>query len=199
MWLCDAVTDEREFSWCCQSSRRWAQILTKEVKKFLLLPSSSQLSKLRQSLWSLQKKCLQFILKLQERLILSVQRGNAKFNIHSENTLFQIVKNKKFGILCKYSAQLLFRMVTKDPTRWKSRWTRKSHKMQKPLQILFSSCLLFQIARTTDTESTTSPKGDSTSYLRNVQTCVQQPTTTIGKGFGPKLHPDQNLIQTGLP
>ena len=41
------------------------------------------------------KKCLQFILKLQERLILSVQRGNAKFNIHSENTLFQIVKNKK--------------------------------------------------------------------------------------------------------
>ena len=54
-WHCDAVTDEREFSWCCQSSRRWAQILTKEVKKSLLLPSSSQLSKLRQSLWSLQK------------------------------------------------------------------------------------------------------------------------------------------------
>ena len=39
LWLCDAVTDEREFSWCGQSSRRWAQILTKEVKKFLFLPS----------------------------------------------------------------------------------------------------------------------------------------------------------------
>ena len=132
------------------------------------------------------KKCLQFILKLQQRLILSVQRGNAKFNIHSENTLFQIVKNKKFGILCKYSAQLLFRMVTKDPTRWKSRWMRNSRKMQKPLQILFSSCLFFQIARTTDTESTTSPKGDSTSYLRNVQTSNH---SYYWEGLRPKITP----------
>ena len=141
------------------------------------------------------KKCLQFILKLQERLILSVQRGNAKFNIHSEYTLFQIVKNKKTGILCKYSIQLLFRMVTKDPTRWKSRWMRNSRKMQKPLQILFSSCLFFQIARTTDTESTTSPKGDSTSYLRNVQTCVQQPLLLLGRASVQNYTPTKTLFR----
>ena len=63
---------------------------------------------------------------------------------------------------------------------------RNSRKMQKPLQILFSSCLFFQIARTTDTESTTSPKGDSTSYLRNVQTSNH---SYYWEGLRPKITP----------
>ena len=60
---CDYVTCEREVLWCFRR-RPWAKILPKEVSFLPLCLLNSA------KVYEVCKKCLQFILKLQERLIL---------------------------------------------------------------------------------------------------------------------------------
>ena len=84
----------------------------------------------------------------------------------------------------------LSRMVRRDPTRWKKR--SRMLKMQIPL--ILCCCLLTLTASATDTESTTKPKGDSTNYLLNVQTCAAGPLL-LGRASAQNYTPTKTLFR----
>ena len=173
---CDAVTCEREVLWCFRK-RLWVKISTKEVSSLPLCLLNSA------KVYEVCKKCLQFILKLQERLFLFSATANMKF---SSQTKFA---PKNMESLCEFFTSLS-RMVKRDPTRWKKR--SRMLKMQIPL--ILCCCLLTLTASATDTESTTKPKGDSTNYLLNVQTCAAGPLL-LGRASAQNYTPTKTLFR----
>ena len=62
------------------------------------------------------------------------------------------------------------------------------------MQILLSCLLLTLSALATDTESTTKPKGDSTNYLLNVQTCAAAPLL-LGRASAQNYTPTKTLFR----